>query len=259
MDLLTAKAVSVFVLLLLCVAGCGSSPSEPNAIRDQYTLWMTLEKDLQHESNTLVLEFKRNDSGFTEWAIAFDEDTVRPCALSCLRRRQMPADWWPHGSTVHFTAIDELTGFKHRDSVLMPGAVSVAGIEPTDRHWDGDSISVYWEEVPGAFHYAISVRSQDYRSNARGHGDYAPEGATMYRFGSDAFRLPGILGDELEVGVHLVRVVCSSENFMWLLPWFDDMPPPYGRVPDSIKTSNLIGAVSAIVVSPYDSIIVGGQ
>lgn len=249
---MSTRRLIMFVLAATFITSCGSSSSGPAPITAQYNLELTLEKDGVDSSNYFEMDLTRNDSSFKDWLVVLDGDTVRPCGFACVGRRQMPSTWWEFGHTIKVAIIDTLIGFIYRDSVKMPGEISIAELRPTDRIWNGDSVYVRWDPVTSAVHYGLSVRHRSITSSAPGLGVQIPEGQYSYKFGEWPFHGP--FGSYYS-GTYLVRVVCSSTNFVWNFPWFETTPPPW-VIDQPIDAPNITGVISAIVASDVDSIMV---
>ena len=240
----------------LCLLGCSSTPNDGGGSGAEYNLRVVLEKNLDSGYDIVDISFTRDDDGIPGGVVVVDGDTATTGSGSGQGNRTYTTPRWQHGEKIQIAAIDASESFVYRDSVVIPGDVSIENVTPANRIWrpvDNNAL-VSWTTSIGASNYVVSVKARTTNSTSRGLAEYSESQAGLtHVIPPTAFQdqFNNVIED-----VYDLTVIAYSPNFIIPVASRPYKTPLSEDVPSPIQEDDIDGAIAAIVVADADTLVV---
>jgi hypothetical protein len=194
------------------------------------------------------VRFQRDDAGIPGGRVVVDGDTVATAASTGEGSKTYVGGRWAHRAKVSINAIDTSQSYTYRDSVVIPGPLTITNVIPVNRLWTTGTATVEWSVAADVTAYALTITPRTAGSSARGFAEAVLEGDS-YTCTPDVFKNTF---DQTVPGIYDIQVIAYAPNFLPRSGAVYQLPE--SDVPSPINEETISGALAALVVSVHDSV-----
>lgn len=252
-SLWTPAALTIVALAI----GCSASPNGGDNGEVEYTLWVTLERNLDIDVDVVAIQYLTVDGDPTNGQVIVEGQVVSSFdsqGRATIIRQPPQTPQWAPGDMIHVVALDSTDAVVHSDSVVMPGLFYISSVDPANEPWRAGQPNprFQWNLSVGAVGYVLSVQART-RDEAVGYAAYHET-----QSGLAATLTPEVFYDtygNLIDDYYDIHVVAYSPNFIprnnapYGVPEF-----PKEQVPSPIVSDLVEGGISALLVTDHETI-----